>query len=148
MDRFLEDIKIKIAEDKKKVAAKFNVEDLYIIELASKWIEINVSNEKEFEDKIQSLGRILNDRDFQEAVRISNFELEQNNDNANQIVELIRKIKTKESYKEDSKISGYKLLDKYEDPSTYKTDAFIVHVNIVKKMYSYLNEIIDREITL
>ena len=37
-------------------------------------------------------------------------------------------------------MSGYKILSKYEDANTYKTDSFKIHTNIIIRLYKYLDE--------
>jgi len=128
--------------DRNDIVANKNIEALYIWELADQWININIKNKQEFEQKLNALGSILNDIDFKNAVEISKLALKEKDgdDNATKTAELIKKIKQGKLYIKNSQISGYQILSKYEEPTVYKTDSFIVHTNIMMRLYKYLQE--------
>ena len=141
MDNFLEKIKIIMLRDRKTILLDKNLEDLYIWELADKWINKNVKSKEEFQAKVEALGNILNNAEFQKAISKSKIAFEENDiEKQNEISELIKKIVQTKEYVENSEISGYRILSKYEDINTYKTDSFIVHTNTMLKLYKYLNE--------
>lgn len=141
MDKFIESIKKIMIEDRKKIISNRNIEDLYIWEVADKWIDKNAQNQQEFEQKLDALGSILKNSNFESAIKTSALAFRENNtDKAIETVELIKKVTHTKEYIKNSEISGYKILSKYEEPSTYKTDSFIVHTNIMIRLYKYLEE--------
>lgn len=146
----MQKIKDKMTQDRKKIVSKNNIEDLYVWEIANKWLNINVKSRDEFEIKIEAMGKILNSESFRQAVKTSKLAYEEKNTNykAKEAAELIKKLKETEQYIENAKISGYKILSKYENPSTYKTDAFIVHANIMTRLYNYLSKMQEKDKTL
>lgn len=141
MDKFIENIKEIMKEDRKRIILNSDIEELYIWELADNWIDMNIQTEYEFKKKINALGNILNTEDFKSAIQSSKIAFNENNtEEAKATAELIKKIRNTEEYKENSKVCNYKILEKYEDYETYKTDSFIVHTNIMLRMYKYLEE--------
>lgn len=142
MDEFIESIKNKMTKDKEKIISQKNIEDLYVLELADKWIDINVKSKEEYIQKLEALGEILKNKDFQKAIKISALAMDEKNsdEKVKEIAELITKIRKTDEYKENSRISGYKILSKYENPNVLKTDSFIVHTNIMMKLFEYLKE--------
>lgn len=141
MNNFVENIKSIIIEDKENYISNKDIENLYICELADNWIDINVKTQNEFEQKLNALGIILNHDNFQKAIEKSNLALIENDiEKRREVAELVKKIIETEEYLQNSRISGYKILGKYEDPNTYKTDSFKVHTNIMIRLYKYLNE--------
>lgn len=147
MDNFIEKIKKEMLKDREKFISKNYIEEVYIWELADKWIDTNVQTQIDFENKLNALGNIVNNSYYKNAVKASNIAFtENNNEKSIEAAEFIRKIKQTEEYENYSKVCGYKILDKYEDPITYKTDSFIVHTNMIIKMYTYLKEKIEEVI--
>jgi hypothetical protein len=55
--------------------------------------------------------------------------------------ECIAKLAQSRVYLENVSDAGYKLLDKYKHPETYKTDAFVTHSNIMTALCDYLFEL-------
>lgn len=142
MDRSMKFLKENMLKDKEEFASKWNIEDLFIWELADKWIDINIKNVQEFEPKVNALGGILNDRDFIKAVETSKlaFKEKEINDTAIKTAELIKKVRQSEIYIKNKEIAGYKILSKYEEPAIYKTDSFIVQSNMIIRLYNYLQK--------
>ena len=140
MDSTMKFLKENMLKDKEEFTSKWNIEDLFIWELADKWIDMNIKNVQEFEPKVNALGNILNDRDFIKAVEISKiaFKEKEVNDNAIQTAELIKKVRKSKAYIKNKEIAGYEILSDYEEPEIYKTDSFIVHVNMITKLSEYL----------
>lgn len=140
MDIFIEKIKKQILKDKELFISKRNVENLYILELADKWIDMNIKSKEDYIKKLNAMEKILNNNDFRKVIETSRLALEEKNTNerANEAASFITNMIKTEEYKENSDISGYKILSKFENPSVFKTDAFIVHTNIMIKLFEYL----------
>lgn len=142
MDKIMENVNRIMQDDRKKIVDKNDTEQLYVWEIANKWVEMNVQNKQEFEEKLGALGKILENEKFKKAIEITKTSLRKEFDlnKAQEVAELIKEIKQTDEYIENSKIARYKLLDKYEEPITYKTDSFRVHTNIMTRLYKYLEE--------
>lgn len=141
MDKFIENIKKEMLKDREGFVLKNYIEEVYIWELADKWMDMNIQTQEDLEEKLKALGNIVNNENYKNAIKASDIAFYENNKEKEiEAAELIKKIKQTDEYKENSKICNYKLLDKYEEPNTYKTDSFIVHTNMIRKMYVYLEE--------
>ena len=134
----------KMEADKKAASANLDLEKLYSIAVAEQWIQMNVRDEDEFHRKLSALGNILNAEEFQKAVLLSKeichsstFDPEK----ANTAASCIAKLAKSKVYLENTSEAGYQLLDKYKEPSIYKTDAFVTHSAIMMRLYEYLCEL-------
>ena len=144
MNDYMENLKKIMKEDQKIFAQKLDLEKLYSISVAEQWIQMNVKNEDEFHRKLSALGNILNATEYREAMRLSKeicypsaFDLEKAKAAANCIARLAQS----KTYTENVSEAGYQLLDKYKEPTMYKTDAFVTHSSIMTRLYEYLCEL-------
>lgn len=140
MDIFIEKIKKQMLADKEKFISQKKIENLYVLELADKWVDMNVKDKEDYIRKLNAMEKIVNNNDFRNVIEIGRLALEEKNtnDKANEAARLITNIIRTEEYKENSNISGYKILSKFENSAVFKTDAFMVHSNIMIKLFEYL----------
>ena len=134
----------KIEADKETASEKLDLEKLYSIAVAEQWVEMNVRDKDEFHRNLSALGNILNATEYREATRLSKeicrpsaFDLEK----AKAAASCIARLAQSKTYTENVSAAGYQLLDKYKEPTIYKTDAFVTHSSIMMRLYEYLLEL-------
>lgn len=137
----MERLQTKIEADRKAAAQKGDVERLYIIELARKWIELRVKDAESFEKTVSALAKIFDTPEFQKAMafskelcRADSYDPEKGREAAAQIV----KLSESAVYAECAPIAGYHILDKFKKAETYRTDAFVIHSNMTTRLCEYL----------
>lgn len=134
----------KIEADKKSASAQLDLEKLYSISVAEQWLEMNVKDEAEGRRKRTALRSILYSEEYQRARELSKEISRCKTDDPalrKEAAECIAKLAQSRVYLENVSDAGYKLLDKYKYPETYKTDAFVTHSNIMTALCDYLFEL-------
>lgn len=144
MSEYIEDLRKRIEAEASVFAKLNNFERMYISVLSSVWIKKNVETEEELLRAVKAMGEILTCPDYELAVELCRPAYkEKDKEKAEQAAAAVRRIKATETYAVNSKLCGYELLEKYENPETFLTDAFSVHANMILDMYKYVKKFIE-----
>ena len=143
-NEYVESLTAAMQSDSQEFGRQCNIEMVYIAELATAWVEKNVASKEELNVKILAMGDILSCPDYKAAKEAGSIAYRENNrEKAVEASECIKRIKSTEEYAINSQKSGYVLLEKFESPETFLTDAFSVHSNIMIGMYKYVKKFIE-----
>ena len=145
MDEFVTKIMERIEKDLEGFKEKRYIDEYFAANLAQGWIKMNVATKDELELKFGALKAIVTCPDFSRAAELSAKACQgkRNCPEAALAAELVAKIAASEEYAENSKLSRYKLLDKYSLPETHNTDSFICHARAMGLMTAYLGLLLE-----
>lgn len=143
MCNYIELLNSKFDTDKKAFIKKSNYEKVFVLEMAKIWIPENTQSLCELSKATAAMGAILGSDEFQKTIAISK-EMRASKaidpQKCEEMATLITKLSESETYLKNTDTAVYKILDKFKDPETYKTDAFANHANIMTLFHKYLCE--------
>lgn len=146
MDEFVTKIMERIEKDLEGLKEKRYIDEYFAANLAQGWIKMNVATKDELELKFGALKAIVCCPDFKRAAELSAkaYQGKRGCPEGALAAELIAKIAAGEEYAENSRLSHYKLLDKYLLPETHNTDSFICHAREIGMMAAYLGLLLEQ----
>ena len=128
MNKEIELLNSKLNEDLDKYAKEKDIDKMYVVQTAITWIENKAESITDLEEKIKLIEQLLEDQYFVAAI-IANHKIENNYMEvyAQETAELIKKLRLSDHYEEISKKTGYRILDEFELPETYKKESLMKH---------------------
>ena len=144
MNNYTEILNAKFDADKKTFIEEQDFSKVYVLEVAKEWIPKNAHSSEELSKAVTALGAILGSDEFQKTIAISK-EMRASKvidpQKCQEMASLMTALSESELYLKNTDTAAFKILDKFKDPKTYRTDAFKDFSNSITRFYKYFCEI-------